>query len=131
MSDLHILFPTPVYQNVLDFRPSELKSMLDFMSELEWAPDRDIVNRPNGETTKLEADLLDCPELKKLENKIDVLFVGTGHEICHISEDFSKTVEKMGLNLEIMSTPSACRTYNVLLSEGRRIAIAALTVEGR
>tara|TARA_B100000963_G_C22619437_1_gene669122 strand:- start:115 stop:762 length:648 start_codon:yes stop_codon:yes gene_type:complete len=70
MSNLHILFPTPVYQNILDFRPSELKSMLDFMLDLEWAPDRDIVNRPNGETTKLEADLLDCPELKKLENKI-------------------------------------------------------------
>jgi uncharacterized protein len=30
-----------------------------------------------------------------------------------------------------MSTPSACRTYNVLLSEGRRIAIAALPVDGR
>jgi len=70
MSDLHILFPTPVYQNVLDFRPSELKSMLDFMLDLEWAPDKDIVNRPNGETTKLEADLLDSPELKKLEKKI-------------------------------------------------------------
>ena len=70
MSDLHILFPTPVYQNVLDFRPSELKSMLDFMSELEWAPDRDIVNRLNGETTKLEADLLIRPELKELEKKI-------------------------------------------------------------
>ena len=70
MSDLHILFPTPVYQNVLDFRPSELKSMLDLMSELEWAPDRDIVNRLNGETTKLEADLLIRPELKELEKKI-------------------------------------------------------------
>ena len=69
--------------------------------------------------------------LKNLENKIDVLFLGTGHEICHIPEDFRKTIEKMGLNLEIMSTPSACRTYNVLLSEGRRIAIAALAVEGR
>ena len=73
----------------------------------------------------------DINSLKNLENKIDVLFVGTGHEICHISEDFSKKIEKMGLNLEIMSTPSACRTYNVLLSEGRRIAIAALAVEGR
>ena len=70
MSDLHILFPTPVYQNVLDFRPSELKSMLDFMSELEWAADRDIVNRLNGETTKLEADLLIRPELRELEKKI-------------------------------------------------------------
>ena len=73
----------------------------------------------------------DLNSLKNLENKIDVLFVGTGHEICHIPEEFSKTIEKMGLNLEIMNTPSACRTYNVLLSEGRRIAIAALTVEGR
>ena len=70
MSNLHILFPTPVYQNILDFRPSELKSMLDFMLDLEWAPDRDIVNRPNGETTKLEADLLDRPELAELEKKI-------------------------------------------------------------
>ena len=69
--------------------------------------------------------------LEKLENNVDVLFVGTGNEICHIPEEFSKTIEKIGLNLEIMSTPSACRTYNVLLSEGRRIAIAALAIEGR
>ena len=34
MSEIHIFFPTPVYQNVLDFRPSELKSMLDFMSNI-------------------------------------------------------------------------------------------------
>ena len=73
----------------------------------------------------------DFNSLKNLKNKIDVLFIGTGHEICHIPEDFSKKIEKIGLNLEIMSTPSACRTYNVLLSEGRRIAIAALAVEER
>ena len=73
----------------------------------------------------------DFNNLKKLENKIDVIFVGTGHEICHLPEDFSKAVEKIGLNMEIMSTPSACRTYNALLSEGRRIAIAALPVEER
>ena len=42
MSDIHILFPTPVYQNVLDFRPSEVKAMLDYMLEIEWSQDRDI-----------------------------------------------------------------------------------------
>ena len=52
MSDLHILFPTPVYQNVLDFRPSEVKSMVNYMSELDWAGDKDIYEGPNGETTK-------------------------------------------------------------------------------
>ena len=73
----------------------------------------------------------DFSDLKKLENKIDVIFIGTGHEICYVPENFNKAAEKIGLNLEIMSTPSACRTYNVLLSEGRRIAIAALPIEGR
>ena len=71
MSDLHILFPTPVYQNFLDFRPSELKSMIDYVSNLDWASDKDIYEGPNGETTKLEADLLSEPELENLRKKID------------------------------------------------------------
>ena len=71
MSELHILFPTPVYQNFLEFRPSELKSMIDYVSNLDWASDKDIYEGPNGETTKLEADLLSEPELENLRKKID------------------------------------------------------------
>ena len=71
----------------------------------------------------------DFSNLENLQNKIDVIFIGTGNEISQIPEYFSKRMEKIGLALEIMSTPSACRTYNVLLSEGRRIAIAVLPVE--
>ena len=41
------------------------------MRDCDWAPDTDIVNRPNGETTKLEEDILSKPELLLLENKID------------------------------------------------------------
>ena len=69
--------------------------------------------------------------LEELQNKIDVLFIGTGNEICQVPESFCKKLREIGLALEIMSTPSACRTYNVLLSEGRRIAIAALPVDER
>ena len=71
MSELHILFPTPVYQNFLEFRPSELKFMIDYVSNLDWASDKDIYEGPNGETTKLEADLLSEPELENLRKKID------------------------------------------------------------
>ena len=71
MSELHILFPTPVYQNFLEFRPSELKSMIDYVSNLDWASDKDIYEGPNGETTKLEADLLSDPEVENLRKKID------------------------------------------------------------
>jgi uncharacterized protein len=38
------------------------------------------------------------------------------------------TLEEAGIGVEVMNSPSACRTYNVLLSEGRRIALAALPV---
>jgi len=75
MSHIHILFPTPVYQTVLDFRPSELKHMLDFLKTCGWAPDMDIVNRPNGETTKLQADLLSSPELRLLEIVLRMKFI--------------------------------------------------------
>ncbi len=59
---------------------------------------------------------------------IDVLFVGTGAEIAHPPKDFRATLEDAGIGVETMASPAACRTYNVLLSEGRRVAVALLPV---
>ncbi|MCB1736747.1 MAG: hypothetical protein KDI42_01350, partial [Gammaproteobacteria bacterium] len=33
---------------------------------------------------------------------------------------------RRGIGLEIMDTPAACRTYNVLSGEGRRVVAALL-----
>jgi uncharacterized protein len=33
---------------------------------------------------------------------------------------------QMGIGVETMDTPAACRTYNVLASEGRRVVAALL-----
>jgi len=63
-----------------------------------------------------------------LLGKIDVLFVGMGAEIAHIPAAFRQAFEDAGIGVEVMSSPAACRTYNVLLSEGRRIAAAVLPV---
>lgn len=59
---------------------------------------------------------------------IDVLFVGTGAEIAHPPAAFRETLEDAGIGVETMASPAACRTYNVLLSEGRRVAVALLPV---
>ena len=59
---------------------------------------------------------------------IDVLLVGTGAEIAHIPGGFRTALEEAGLGVEIMASPAACRTYNVLLSEGRRVALALIPV---
>lgn len=70
----------------------------------------------------------DAQALLALADEIDVLFVGTGAEIAHIPTDLRTTLEEAGIGVEVMSSPAACRTYNVLLSEGRRIALAVLAV---
>ncbi|WP_425091005.1 Mth938-like domain-containing protein [Tropicimonas sp. S265A] len=62
------------------------------------------------------------------DQEIDVLFVGMGAEIAHAPQDFRQALEARGIGVEVMSSPAACRTYNVLLSEGRRVGLALLPV---
>jgi uncharacterized protein len=59
---------------------------------------------------------------------VDVVFVGTGGEVAHVPPAFRAALEGAGMGVEAMASPAACRTYNVLLSEGRRIALALLPV---
>ncbi len=70
----------------------------------------------------------DTEALIALIGEIDVLFIGTGAETGHVPAAFRKTLEDAGLGVEAMNSPAACRTYNVLLSEGRRVAVALLPV---
>lgn len=70
----------------------------------------------------------DLSDILSAADTLDVLFVGTGAEIAHIPADMRRTLEDAGIGVEIMGSPQACRTYNVLLSEGRRVALAVLPV---
>ncbi len=70
----------------------------------------------------------DTETLVKLAEVIDVIFVGTGAEIAHPPAAFRKVLEDAGIGVEPMASPAACRTYNVLLSEGRRVAVALIPV---
>lgn len=65
-----------------------------------------------------------------LLGKVDVLFVGTGDVIAHVPKPFRDALEGQGIGVEAMASPAACRTYNVLLGEGRRVAVALLPVAG-
>ena len=70
----------------------------------------------------------DAETLLALAGEVDVLFVGTGEDVAHIPGGLRDRLEAEGLGVEVMSSPAACRTYNVLLSEGRRVAVALLPV---
>lgn len=72
----------------------------------------------------------DVDALLALVGVVDVLFVGTGDDIAHLPPGVRSRLEEAGLGVEIMNSPAACRTYNVLLSEGRRVALALMPVTG-
>ncbi len=72
--------------------------------------------------------LEDAQPLLDLVGDVDVVFIGTGAEIAHIPGALRSQLEDAGIGVETMSSPAACRTYNVLLSEGRRVAAAVLPV---
>lgn len=66
--------------------------------------------------------------LMELVGDVDVIFIGTGAETAHIPSALRQRLEEAGLGVEAMNSPAACRSYNVLLSEGRRVAAALLAV---
>ncbi|WP_135506363.1 Mth938-like domain-containing protein [Roseovarius aestuariivivens] len=81
---------------------------------------------PNGVTAWGGYD--DTDTLLALTEEIDVLFIGTGSETAHVPAEFRARLEDVGIGVEAMNSPAAARTYNVLISEGRRVAAALLGV---
>ena len=63
-----------------------------------------------------------------MAGKIDVLLLGLGADIAPVPRAFKQALEAVGIGVEPMNSPAACRTYNVLLGEGRRVAAALLPV---
>ena len=70
----------------------------------------------------------DHAPLTAMAGEIDVLFLGTGAEIAHAPAALRQALEAANVGVEVMASPTACRSYNVLLSEGRRIALAVVPV---
>lgn len=55
---------------------------------------------------------------------IELLLVGTGVGFVRLPKDCEAYIRSLGIIPNAMDTGAACRTYNVLLSEGRRVAAA-------
>ena len=59
---------------------------------------------------------------------VDILLVGTGAKFLLVPPALRQAVRAWGPVVESMATPAACRTYNVLLSEERRVAAALMAI---
>ncbi|WP_282608380.1 Mth938-like domain-containing protein [Pelagibius sp. Alg239-R121] len=61
--------------------------------------------------------------------QIEVLLVGCGTRMQMITPELRGEMRKHGVSIEPMDTGAACRTYNVLLAEGRAVAAALIAIE--
>ena len=72
----------------------------------------------------------DLAALRALAGQVDLLLCGMGADIAHLPKGLQVELEALGVMAEPMSTASAARHYNVLLSEGRRAGAALLPMPG-
>lgn len=54
--------------------------------------------------------------------ELDVVLLGTGARQVFFPPVLKNTLAEKGVMVEAMDTGAACRTYNVLMAEGRRVA---------
>ena len=58
--------------------------------------------------------------------KPEVVLIGTGESSGYIAVENLAGFYRAGIGVEVMNTGAACRSYNVLLGEQRRVAAAFL-----
>lgn len=57
---------------------------------------------------------------------VEVLLIGTGAQLRFPPPRLLRPLARAGIGVEIMDTPAACRTYNILMGEGRKVAAALI-----
>lgn len=84
-------------------------------------PDRIVEWEPAG------IEDLTGPVFAKLaELPIEILILGTGPRIEFPHPSRTQPIAQARIGLEVMDTYAACRTYNILLAEDRRVGAALL-----
>ena len=62
------------------------------------------------------------------EPRLEILLVGTGKRLVPLHPMLKAQLRERGIGADPMDTGAACRTYNVLMAEGRRVAAALIAV---
>ncbi len=106
---------------------------------LSWTKDDRGYQITIGETTYKESviltpeklELWSVSQVSELKSEhfmnfasmdIEVLILGTGDTTIFPDPVITKPVMGKGIGVEVMNTTAACRTYNILCADGRRVA---------
>jgi len=94
-----------------------------YSSSLVVGPDTLVADWPLESIDALAADHLAAI----LEMKPEIVLLGTGAAFAFPDPARLAPLRNAGVGVEVMDTNAACRTYNILLGEGRNV-VAALII---
>ncbi len=93
-----------------------------YQANLVVLPDRLIENWTEaGYDTLTVADIAFLTELDA-----EILLLGTGSKIRFLRPDLMQPLAQTRKSLDAMDIHAACRTYNILVNEGRKVAAALI-----
>ncbi len=82
-----------------------------------------------AEAAALSAGSLEDVSAAGRAGTVELLLVGTGARMTRIDGALRRALRADGVVMEAMDTGAACRTYNVLMAEGRRVAAALIAID--
>ena len=98
-----------------------------FQSSILVFPDRTL-DWPVADIRSLSLENL-APVITAGENgSVNLLLIGCGPRMTMIPAALRASLRAKGIVIEPMDTGAACRTYNVLAAEGRKVAAALVVV---
>ena len=57
---------------------------------------------------------------------LEIVLLGTGPQLRFPSAEITRPLVRSGVGVEVMDVEAACRTYNILVAEERKVAAALL-----
>jgi uncharacterized protein len=89
-----------------------------------------LVVAPDHEVTAWDAESFDTLAPRHFEAllalKPEIVILGTGARLRFPRPDLTRVLAEASVGFEAMDTRAACRTYNILMAEGRAVVAAIL-----
>jgi len=60
--------------------------------------------------------------------QVEAIIIGTGNQLVFPDDKWMEYFLSQAIGVEIMDTPAACRTYNILVAEDRNVLAALIPV---
>src|SRR5688572_24242088 len=93
-----------------------------YTESLVVGADRLVTAWPLASVEALAADHLAAV----MEMNPEIVLIGTGATFLFPEPARLAPLRNAGIGVEVMDTPAACRTYNILLAEGRNVVAALI-----